>query len=437
MVVYEDKKPLTINPLKNSPPLGAVIAFLGMHKAIPLIHGCQGCAAFIKSILNRHFREPVYLHNTAITETEVIMDGRGAIVKGLNRCIEREDPEIVGIISTALTEVKGDDLCAVIHEFRTAYPLYEDTEIIPVIAPDYTKSSQDGYAEAIMAAIESLICRQEERCDKRINLLPGLFLTPSDITALKEVITFFGLTSIVLPDTSQALGGYLKDDISFIAKGGTKKGDIKIMGGSVATLSIGESMRPVAQLLKERTGVPCYHFDTIYGVEAFDRFVRTLSAISGSPIPEKLKQERRQLADVLLDTHFYISSKRFAIGLEPDLLKNITALVNEMGGEVVVAVSPFETRLINGMKVERCVIGDLDDLKTKGGDAQMVISNSNAVYAASELGIPLMRMGFPVVDRLGIPQKVNVGYRGTMNILFEIGNIFIERRNYENDTRNN
>jgi nitrogenase molybdenum-cofactor synthesis protein NifE len=35
-----------------------------------------------------------------------------------------------------------------------------------------------------------------------------------------------------------------------------------------------------------------------------------------------------------------------------------------------------------------------------------------------------LRTGYPVFDRLGAHQKVWVGYRGTMNLVFEVANLF-------------
>jgi nitrogenase molybdenum-iron protein NifN len=37
-------------------------------------------------------------------------------------------------------------------------------------------------------------------------------------------------------------------------------------------------------------------------------------------------------------------------------------------------------------------------------------------------------MGFPVFDRLGAGHRVSVGYRGTQELLFDIGNIFIDNQ---------
>jgi nitrogenase molybdenum-iron protein NifN len=48
-------KPLAVNPLKASQPIGAALAFLGLRGTIPMLHGSQGCTAFGKVFLVRHF----------------------------------------------------------------------------------------------------------------------------------------------------------------------------------------------------------------------------------------------------------------------------------------------------------------------------------------------------------------------------------------------
>ena len=46
--ILKRSKPLTVNPLKVSQPVGATLAFLGLGKAISMLHGSQGCTAFAK-----------------------------------------------------------------------------------------------------------------------------------------------------------------------------------------------------------------------------------------------------------------------------------------------------------------------------------------------------------------------------------------------------
>ncbi len=55
----------------------------------------------------------------------------------------------------------------------------------------------------------------------------------------------------------------------------------------------------------------------------------------------------------------------------------------------------------------------------------MLIGNSHTQAIAKRLGIPLYRQGIPIFDRLGNGQFTKVGYRGTMELLFDIGNLFL------------
>ena len=58
----------TTNPLKLSPALGGSLAFLGIDRCLPLLHGSQGCTAFALVLMVRHFREAIPLQTTAMSE---------------------------------------------------------------------------------------------------------------------------------------------------------------------------------------------------------------------------------------------------------------------------------------------------------------------------------------------------------------------------------
>jgi len=48
-------KPLQINPIKLSQPMGAMLFFLGVKNTMPLMHGAQGCASFSKVFFTTTF----------------------------------------------------------------------------------------------------------------------------------------------------------------------------------------------------------------------------------------------------------------------------------------------------------------------------------------------------------------------------------------------
>jgi nitrogenase molybdenum-iron protein NifN len=75
--------------------------------------------------------------------------------------------------------------------------------------------------------------------------------------------------------------------------------------------------------------------------------------------------------------------------------------------------------------VDEVVLGDLEDLEIRAAGADLIVTHSHGRQAAERLGIPLFRIGLPVFDRLGAGQRVSVGYRGTRDLIFEVGNLFL------------
>jgi nitrogenase molybdenum-iron protein NifN len=132
------------------------------------------------------------------------------------------------------------------------------------------------------------------------------------------------------------------------------------------------------------------------------------------------------LQDAMLDTHFYFGSKRVSLALEPDLLWSTVLFLRSMGAEIQAAVTTTRSPLLEALPVETVVIGDYEDFEQLAIGSDLLIGNSHAATISKHLGIPLYRQGIPIFDRLGNGQMNKVGYQGTMDILFEIGNILLE-----------
>lgn len=64
-----------------------------------------------------------------------------------------------------------------------------------------------------------------------------------------------------------------------------------------------------------------------------------------------------------------------------------------------------------------------------------MIGNSDGRLIARDLGIPLVRVGFPVYDRVGYQRIPVVGYHGAVNLLNRITNTVL-RAYYEHSTGN-
>jgi len=128
----------------------------------------------------------------------------------------------------------------------------------------------------------------------------------------------------------------------------------------------------------------------------------------------------------MLDGHFFFGGKKVAIGAEPDLLWALGSLVTEMGCEISTAVTTTHSPVLEKMPCEEVLIGDLEDLEMRAKGSDMLITHSHGRQASERLGIPLFRSGLPSFDRLGANHKLSVGYKGTRDLIFQIGNVFLE-----------
>jgi nitrogenase molybdenum-iron protein NifN len=426
--VVVSKKACTVNPLKMSQPIGGALAFMGVDAAMPLLHGSQGCTSFGLVLFVRHFREAIPLQTTAMSEVATVLGGFENVEQAVLTITGKTKPALIGICSTGVTETKGDDVEGYIRLIRQRHPELDDVALVYVSTPDFKDAFQDGWAKTVAKMVDQLVLPTPDdspRLANRVNLLPGCHLTPGDLDELRDILTGFGLEALVLPDLSGSLDGHVPADFSPTTNGGITTAEIATMGRSCWTIAIGEQMRDAAQALQDRTGVPFRLFDRLTGLASCDALISFLTEISGRPAPAKVRRQRSQLVDAMLDGHFFFGGKRIAIGAEPDLLWSVGSWLVEMGCTIGAAVTTTHSPMLARLPVDTVLIGDLEDLERDAHDCDLLITHSHGRQAAERLHKPLFRMGIPTFDRLGAGHLVTVGYRGTRNLVFELGNLFM------------
>ncbi len=434
VTVLKRTKALSVNPLKTSQPSGAALAFLGLNRSMPLFHGSQGCTAFAKVLFVRHFREPIPLQTTAMDQISTVMGADDSVVEALTTIAGKSRPDVIGLLTTGLSETQGTDIQRAVKLFREAKPEFIDIAVVPVNTPDFTGSLESGFAAAVEAMVQTLVPRAEEagtvpgRRRRQVNVLVGAHLTPGDLEALKELIEAFDLRPLLIPDIAGSLDGHLTpDDFSPVTVGGTPVAELALAGDSIATLAVGASVEKAADRLGERTGVPDFRFPHLYGLDAVDAFVHRLSLLAERPVPARIERQRAQLQDAMVDTHFMLGQVRVAVAAEPDHLSAVSDLLAGMGAEIVAAVTTGRSPALEQLPVASVQIGDLEDLETLAHkqNAELLIGNSHLAQSAERLGLPLLRCGFPLYDQVGAYQRTWIGYRGTRQALFDLANLMM------------
>ncbi|QLE58882.1 nitrogenase iron-molybdenum cofactor biosynthesis protein NifN [Nostoc sp. TCL26-01] len=418
---------VTVNPLKQSQAIGATLAFLGVKGMLPLLHGSPGCSAFTKIPLAQHLRETIPLSSTAMTEVSTILGGEDKVEQAILQLVQSSQPEIIGLCTTGMTETRGDDMRRFIKDIRYRYPDLDNLPIVLVSTPDFKGTLQDGFAAAVESIVKELPQKSHGCCPQQVTVLVSSAFTPGDVEAIKEIIAAFGLEAIAVPDLSGLLDSRVDHDYMGITTSGTSVGQLRAIANSVFTLALGESMRGTAKILEQKFSIPYEVFGELTGLDATDKFLQALADISGNGVPAKYRHQRRQLQDVMLHTHIYFGCKRVALALEPDLLSSMVSFLQSMGMQIHAAVTTTRSPVLEKLAIPCVTIGDLEDFEQLAVGSELLIANSHANAISQRLQIPLYRQGIPISDRLGHAMFAKVGYQGTIQLLFDIGNLLLTK----------
>ena len=230
-------------------------------------------------------------------------------------------------------------------------------------------------------------------------------------------------------------------ELQKITPGGTPHSDIADMKNSAANIGIGiTNDNRAVNYLAQTFDIPSQDLPLPVGLEYTDRVLAALSKIAGINIPEVYQKERGRLIDAMVDSHKYVYGTKVAIYGDPNNVLGMLSLALENGMHPVLVVASSKSPGFAEYAMERvkqvkpdCDVTILEDVDfdtfndaVKKAKPEMLIGNSNGKYIAKEMGIPLVRFGFPIHDRVGAQRILTLGYRGAMNVLDMITNTILE-----------
>jgi nitrogenase molybdenum-iron protein NifN len=448
----------TQNACNLCAPLGAALAFKGIEKAMPLLHGSQGCSTYIRRYMISHFKEPLDIACSNFGEDTAIFGGGANLKLALDNIRRQYAPELIGIATTCLSETIGDDVPMFIKAYRDAGLDEQLPALVHVSTPSYQGTHVEGFHGAVRALVEQLAegdasGSQGAAAAKRpsVSLFPGM-VSPADLRHLKEIVADFGLEAILVPDYSETLNGPLWTEYQRIPKGGTPVAALRRTGGSVASIECGLLLegeeKTAGTWLASRFDVPLHRQGLPMGIGQTDRFFNTLAAISGKPVPPKYLDQRGRLLDALVDGHKHLSGVRVALFGEEDLVAGLAAFCGELGLiPVLCATGGGRSRFADTLKTvvpdryhdQMQILEDVDFVTIERTLAQMdsevdlLMGHSKGYALSRRLGKPLIRVGFPVHDRVDGSRLLHLGYRGAQQLFDRIANTLIQVKQERNE----
>jgi len=426
----------TVNPCSMCMPMGSVMVFKGIEGCMPIFHGSQGCSTYMRLHLAHHFREPVDIASSALSEKGAVYGGAANLKKGLLNVIQGYGPRAVGVATTCLAETIGDDVAQIVREFQQEEPRAREVAIIPTSTPSYSGSHEEGYNEALKAVVRTLAKRG--RPNSRFNLVIGSIISPAEVRHLKSMLDDWGCgyDRIIFPDISETFDAPLAADYPKIPEGGTPLADIEDMANSRETLTVGGSIfgGSAGDYLEREFGVHHTILPLPIGVEQTDRLIGKLEEITGLGLPEKYERDRGRLMDAIVDCHKLVAGVRTAVYGDAEMALGVAKLLCEMGMDPrVIATgskSPEFVRRGEKMAPGSEVLSGVDFSEigeaVARNDIELLIGPFTGRQISKAENIPLLRVGLPNHDRFGSSRQMVLGYEGTTRLVDEIANVIVE-----------
>ncbi|AEF82504.1 nitrogenase molybdenum-iron protein subunit beta [Leadbettera azotonutricia] len=434
-----ERSALTINPAKTCQPVGAMYAALGIHKCLPHSHGSQGCCAYHRSALTRHYAEPIMASTSSFTEGASVFGGQSNMLESINNIFALYDPDIIAVNTTCLSEVIGDDLNQIINRAIADNKIPKGKTVMYASTPSFKGSHVTGYANMLTAMVQNFATNTGKK-NKSITLLPS-FVEPSDMSEIKHIAAEMGIDYIMYPDTSGVVNAPMDGKFHMYPKGGTPREKIIASGDSRYALALGRvGTFQAAQLLDSKCKVKTEILDLPIGISATDAFIDKLRTTSGVTVPESITVERGQLVDVLCDKAQYVYGKKISLMGDPDILFGLVQFCKDAGMEVIHVITGTPA----GAKWDRRIkeLAGPNAIVKSGAQADLfyfhqllqntkpdlIFGNTYCKYIARDMDIPLIRTGFPIYDRIGHSYFPITGYRGGLHLLVKILDVFMDRQ---------
>lgn len=437
--VTERSGSLVVNPAKTCQPVGALYAALGVRGCLPHSHGSQGCCSYHRTVLTRHYKDPVMAATSSFTEGSSVFGGQANLLTAIETIFSTYQPDVIAVHTTCLSETIGDDIPQIIGKAQAEGKIPAGKHVIHANTPSYVGSHVIGFANMVKGLVQ-YFAQRSSKPNGKVNVIPG-WVEPSDVRELKRLAAEMRVKTITFPDTSDVVDTPLTGRFEMYPRGGTPVADLIDAGNSLGTLAFGPvASGPAAKLLDTQCKVPCQLMGLPIGLRGTDRFIDALRKLAGVSVPDSITADRGRVVDMMADMHQYFWKKKVALVGDPDQLVALSEFLVDLDMiPVHIVTGTPGKKFVNRIAEVTSSLGRPINVKEAGDmltfhqwirtePVDLVIGNTYVKYIARDEDIPFLRFGFPILDRVGHAQFPTVGYQGALRLMEKILGLLLDRQ---------
>ncbi len=357
---------------------------------------------------------------------------------------------MIGIATTCLSETIGDDVPMFIKAYQNGCRDEALPALVHVSTPSYQGTHMQGFHGAVRALVTTLAESSPAGERPSVNLFPGM-VSPSDLRQLKEMVAAFDLEAILVPDYSDTLNGPLWTEYQPIPQGGTRVEALRRTGGAAASIECGlvlageketagtwlegalrraaashgashryPPVRPVLRIALLRSAAGRYRKNIPPSAAAcWMPWWMATNTSTGCGRPCSAKK--------IWWPDWPPSAENWALS------RFCAPPAAAMGALRKPCKAWSRNATMTRCRSWKMPISSRSKRRLKISTLDLLIGHSKGYTMSRRLKRPLIRVGFPVHDRVDGSRMLHLGYRGAQQLFDRIANTLIEEKQKKSD----
>lgn len=384
---------------------GAHQALSGIQDAVVLLHSVVGCNF---GSMTFHFAcghmEDVRQTCTVINDSDVVFSGERSLEEALWNVRELYAPQWIFIVTGCVSDLIQDDVATVARRFQQQ----SGTRAIVVEAAGYRGDFQEGFEEALLALAEEMEPSQPS-LEPTVNILGFGADDPRltyDLKALAKLME--GKVRI-----GTAFAQCTSKEVRHAPQAG-----LNLVFGRGLTL---------AKEMNRRFGTPYVCLDYPCGLVGAKVLWHSLSQQFGLDFSKEEQAFRAFTRDGAVPVYSYLQALHGMPAAVVATTARSRGLAAFLSQELGVCVE---------VQAQRESIQDLEKLydQIRQSEAAFLLGSSFEQEIADVLNLPLLRVDYPVFDRVCLTDRPYIGARGTLCLLEDLLDEIFHARTWKGAT---
>jgi len=404
------------DPTQDCKLVGAARALSGVKDAITVVHGRHGChcGVLLLRALGSN-QNDIRIVGSAFRASDMIYGAEGNLAAAIKLSYKNFEPALIAVLNCSAPAIMGDDVEGVVLSMNEEIP----AEIFSLSTGGYEGPAWIGYEETLAELTPFMV--ESEKEENSVNLIgfkQDEIKAYSDLLEIERMLNSQGITvNSVLTNS--------------------RFEQIKKAPEASLNIVLGGDGLENAKIMREKFDVPYvvtpYPFGLNNSIEFLERVTQGLNKECDREFISAEKAViKERIENVFLFLEGIYDTSVAVVGDGGRAFDLAKFLSDELGfGVKVLAITSknyvtpdkekedyFDTLLIEPDRFEMN-----REIKAKG--VEMIFGSSMEKKLAYELGAPLVRMFYPILDEVSISDSPYAGFKGTIQLTENIINSVI------------